>query len=61
VQLAVPGISLRQHHDPVLFAAMLADQHGAGLEPHRNAELQIRGLPRRNLFADTIQEALRGR
>ena len=44
MHLAVPGEAVRQHHDPVLFSTMLADQHGSGLEPERIIKLQIGSL-----------------
>ena len=41
MHLAIPGEAIRQHHDPVLFSIMLADQHGAGLELESIIRLQV--------------------
>ncbi len=44
MHLAVPCEAFGQHHDTVPFSTMLADQHGAWLEPDRIIKQQIGGL-----------------
>jgi len=62
VHLAFPGISLCQHHDPVLFSTMLADQNGAGLEPECIIKLEIGSpVPGSEFLGQALKEALKRR